>query len=54
MKNDKCYVCGGFQHADATPRGGHKFWPEREARADLEREARRHPPTYDPAAAYPL
>ena len=40
MRPESCYVCGGTEHADGTPRGGHKFWSNADARAEYVRDYR--------------
>lgn len=48
---DACYVCGHDAHADATATGGHRYWPNVEAEAELAAEARRQgPPVYSSGA----
>lgn len=38
---ERCYVCGGTEHADSTPNGGHRFWSNADAAADFARDAAR-------------
>lgn len=39
QRPEACFVCGGGQHQDGTPRGGHRFWSNTEALAHHRRPA---------------
>lgn len=54
LRPSSCYVCGSAEaHADTTATGGHRYWPNSEAEAELAAEARRHTPRgYSREAAY--
>lgn len=48
-----CYVCGGPEHDDTTPMGGHRFWSNKDAEAEFRDQDRLTIPVYSNGTTTP-